>query len=138
MATTLSRRSGKDIGTDPSSLKGQKWLDDVIGYRTNFDKEIEDLERKIKGPEQEKKKEATKEKAVRAEPAKQKEKKPADMHPKPLKDYSKTKMSAEDAFSQVYEDLEKIYPNFNNFSQKMQDSLFINYINDSNLYKWTY
>lgn len=128
----------KDIGTDPSSLKGQKWLDDVIGYRTNFDKEIEDLERKIKGPEQEKKKEVTKEKAVRAEPAKQKEKKPADMHPKPLKDYSKTKMSAEDAFSQVYEDLEKIYPNFNNFSQKMQDSLFINYINDSNLYKWTY
>ncbi len=37
----------KDIGVDSSSLVGQKWLDGVLGYKTNIDDEIKELEKKI-------------------------------------------------------------------------------------------
>lgn len=36
----------KDIGTDPSSIKGQKWLNDVFGY-SSFDEQVSDLEKKV-------------------------------------------------------------------------------------------
>ena len=58
------------------------------------------------------------------------------MNPKPLKDYSNTRMNQRAAISQAYADLEKIYPNFNGLSQKQQDALWLNYINESGLYKW--
>lgn len=44
----------KDIGTDPSTLQGQKWLDEVYGYRSNMDTEIESLEKKINASEKKK------------------------------------------------------------------------------------
>lgn len=41
----------KDLGTDPSSLSGQKWLDDVFGYKSGMDEEIEELETKVRRKE---------------------------------------------------------------------------------------
>lgn len=37
----------KDLGADPNSLKGQKWLDEMFGYKSNMDKEVEELEKKV-------------------------------------------------------------------------------------------
>ena len=38
----------EDLGTDPSTINGQKWLDEMFGYKSNLDTDIEDLEKKIK------------------------------------------------------------------------------------------
>lgn len=59
-----------------------------------------------------------------------------NMNPKPLKDYSNTKMSSNKAMAKAYGDLEKIYPNFDSLSTEQQDTLWINYMNESGLYKW--
>ena len=40
----------KDMGTDPSTLSGQKWLNDLMNYDA-FDSEIKELERKVKNKE---------------------------------------------------------------------------------------
>ena len=40
----------KDMGTDPSSIKGQAWLKDVL-YYDNFDKEVSRLEKDLEKKE---------------------------------------------------------------------------------------
>lgn len=45
----------EDLGTDPSTINGQKWLDEMFGYKSNLDTDIEDLEKKIKNEDKKKK-----------------------------------------------------------------------------------
>ena len=101
----------KDLGTDSSTLNGQKWLKNLFGYNSNLDDEIKDLEKKVK---------------------KQKQLVKENSHLK----YASKKMSSEQAIRQGYKDLEKMYPNFNDFSQDKQDKLWIDYMNKSGLYLW--
>ena len=121
------------MGTDASTLEGASWLKDVFGYNSNFDKEVEELERKVNGKKP--KENRGKEPVSRNVTSRAKDT-PSNMDPKPLRDYSKTKMSSQKALAQAYADLEKIYPNFNKFTQDTQDSLFFNYLNSSGLYEW--
>lgn len=48
----------------------------------------------------------------------------------------KPKYTQEQAIEKAYNDLEKKYPNFNDLSEDEQDELWINYVNDSGLYKY--
>ena len=125
----------KDMGTDPSTLVGQKWLEGLLNYDV-FDEDIKDTEKKISKKEN-KKSESKKQTASSAVATKEsKSRNSINMNPKPLKDYSNTRMNQRAAISQAYADLEKIYPNFNGLSQRQQDALWLNYINESGLYKW--
>lgn len=48
----------------------------------------------------------------------------------------KPKYTQEQAINKVYDDLEKKYPDFNSFSQEKQDQLWMDYANESGLYKY--
>lgn len=113
----------KDIGTDSSTLSGQKWLEDVLGY-TAFDDEVNALEAKVKEKE---KKETSKISSSSSKSGSSSMK---------VTDYSNKKMNQSQAINQAYSDLEKQIPNFNNLPLDKQDELFFNYINESGLYKW--
>lgn len=132
----------KDLGTDPKSLEGQKWLDEMFAYKTNLDEEYSDLDKKVNkksGGNEKPKSETSKRSASSSVKQSQpKSKNTINMNPKPLKDYSNTKMSQKKAINQAYDDLEKIYPNFSSLPLKQQDTLWMNYLNASGLYKWTY
>lgn len=45
-------------------------------------------------------------------------------------------MTQAKAIKTAYADLEKKYPNFDDFSIDKQDKLFFDYINSSGLYRW--
>lgn len=124
----------KDIGTDRSSIEGQKWLKDVFGYDL-FDEDVKDLEKKVKAQE---KKDQQKNSKDTAPISSKQNSKPGkvNMNPKPLKDYSGSKMSQKSAINTAYSDLEKIYPNFNDLPLDTQDMLFFNYLNSSGLENW--
>lgn len=49
---------------------------------------------------------------------------------------SKPKYTQEQALNKVYTDLEKKYPNYYNLPSDKQDRLFVQYANDSGLYKY--
>lgn len=49
---------------------------------------------------------------------------------------SKPKYTQKEAIEKAYEDLEKKYPNFNDFSEDKQDQLFFDYLNESGLYEY--
>lgn len=106
----------KDIGVDSSSLVGQKWLDDVLGYKTNIDDEIKELEKKIN---KKKKSEQNTKISVSSKSS-----------------VSQSHMTSKQAIKKAYSDLEKKYPNFNDLPLDKQDKLFIDYINNSGLYKY--
>ena len=121
----------EDMGSDPASLKGQKWLDDMIGYRNNMDREIEELEEKVNAK---KKAEAAKTKEKTSKSSKTEK---VDEEDTSNEKYANKKMSQEEAWNTLNEDLEKIYgPEFWNWSYKKQDKLMIDYANSSGLYRW--
>lgn len=113
----------EDIGTDEASLKGQKWLDLMLGYRNSLDKEVADLEKKVKNQHKEQAK-TEKQTKSNSENGSSKEK------------YAKTKMSQEKAIKTAYDDLEKMHPDFNKLPLDKQDELFFDYINESGLSRW--
>jgi hypothetical protein len=49
---------------------------------------------------------------------------------------SAPKYTQEQAIAKGYSDLEKKYPNFNDFDQDTQDKLWMNYMNESGLYRY--
>lgn len=116
----------EDLGTDSSSLYGQKWLDDMFGYKSNLDTEIERLEKKMKGKEKKEKRSSSMEKVRSSSSSKE----------TGGQKYANTKMSQSKAIETAYADLEKMYPNFDDFSLDKQDKLFFDYLNTSGLDKW--
>ena len=101
----------KDLGTDSSTLNGQKWLKNLFGYDNGLDNEIKDLEKKV---------------------ANQKRLMKENSHKK----YANTKMTSNQAMNQAYKDITKKYPDYNKYSQDKQDKIFIDYLNSSGLNLW--
>ena len=116
----------EDLGTNSSSLEGQKWLDDMFGYKSNLDTEIEQLEKKTKEKEKKEKRSSSTEKVRSSSSSKE----------TVGQKYANTKMSQSKAIETAYADLEKMYPNFDDFSLDKQDKLFFDYLNTSGLDKW--
>lgn len=117
----------KDLQTDPSLLEGQKWLDDMFGYKTSMDDEYEELKRKI----DDKKKSSSEVGSIN------KSKNTASISKESYTDkYAKTKMTQKKAIDTAYADLEKLHPNFNKLPIEKQDELFFDYLNESGLYRW--
>lgn len=121
----------EDMGSDPASLKGQKWLDDMIGYRNNMDREIKDLEERVKNK---KKAEAESAKDRSSKTSKQEK---VNEDASATEKYANKKMSQKEAWDTLNEDLEKKYgPDFWNLPYDKQDKLMIEYANSSGLYRW--
>lgn len=121
----------EDMGSDPASIKGQKWLDDMIGYRNNMDREIEELAAKVNAK---KKAESANNKEKTSKSSKTEK---VDEEDTLTEKYANKKMSQEDAWTTLNEDLEKIYGHeFWNWPYKKQDKLMIDYANSSGLYRW--
>lgn len=119
----------EDLGTDSSSLEGQKWLDDMFGYKSNLDTEVKRLEKKLKGKEKQEKQATAVSKRVTSTSVSNKASSSGEK-------YANTKMTQAKAIKTAYADLEKKYPNFDDFSIDKQDKLFFDYINSSGLYRW--
>jgi len=122
----------EDLGTDSSSLEGQKWLDEMFGYKSNLDVEVKNLEKKIKNKE---KKRSSSNSSVAGTTKQSKASKSASTSSSKEK-YANTKMSQSKAIKTAYADLEKMYPNFGDFSLDKQDRLFLDYLNSSGLINW--
>ena len=120
----------KDLETNPSTLEGQKWLNEMFGYRTNLDDEVDRLEKKVK--KQEKKNKKAEESYDLGAPSF----KGNNKYNVKVKDYTGNKMSSNKAINQAYADLEKQIPNFNNLPIDVQDNLWMAYVNDSGLCNW--
>ena len=119
----------KDMGTDPASLKGQKWLKGVLYYDA-FDSEIRKMEKKLEKSDSKRDKSSAPVRKESASNTRSSAGASSKTESKPKK------MSAEQAMTRAYNALEKQYPDFNKFSQDRQDQLLINYLNDSGLYKY--
>lgn len=120
----------EDLGTDPSTVNGQKWLDEMFGYKSNLDTDIENLEKKIKNEDKKKRS------AISTADNKSSDNTRTAASVKSKEKYANTKMSQSKAIKTAYADLEKMYPNFNDFSLDKKDELFFDYLNTSGLYKW--
>lgn len=122
----------EDLGTDSSSLEGQKWLDEMFGYKSDLDVQVKALEKKVKNKEKESSSSHS-DTVVKTDTSKtSKSTSNSDSKEK----YANTKMSQSKAIKTAYADLEKMYPNFDDFSLDKQDKLFFDYLNSSGLYKW--
>lgn len=122
----------EDLRTDSSTLDGQKWLEEMYGYKSNLDDAVEELEKKVKD----------KEKKNNSSVISTSKSKDADVpyanngiDPSTEK-YGRTKMSESKAIKTAYADLEKIHKNFNDLPMDKQDELFIDYVNKTGLYRW--
>jgi len=120
----------KDMKTDPKTIVGKEWLNEMVFYNTSADDDVKELEKKVK-KQKEKENKKNKQNDSKTSPNND----PDYIDPRSEK-YGTKKMSSKKAISTAYSDLEKQYPNFNDLPLSKQDELFWNYINSSGLYRW--
>lgn len=123
----------EDIETDPLTLKGREWIDEMpYGHKLftdALDDEISALEKKVNDQDSDKKNKPSAKSATNVTSAKIKKESYNNK-------YANTKMTEEQAIKTAYRDLEKMYPNFDDLPLEKQDQLFIDYMNESGLYRW--
>lgn len=116
----------EDIESDPDTLKGQKWIDEMkFSHKLvtdQLDAEIESIKQQIKDK-------AESEKRMKSYKERWKSNNVTEK-------YANKKMEASEAFERAYDDLEKLHSNFYDLPQDLQDELFWEYLNESGLYRW--